>query len=223
MKLKGNYFNRQYMQLAVKEGVIENPSGTRVIALTEDFLIGFRKALIEETGQAHHAVFETCGKTWGENMAKRLEQEIEKHYECKFYELPMSMFAVLFKAFWSRHSWGELTIDWEEGYANGIFEVHVKNPPFASIFGQVDTAEDLAEMKKEGLFHDDVFTGLIGAFFSKFARRELKCFQTAQTHASEIESAFVVGIPERLQQVRDMVVSGRSHAEILAHAQAVQL
>lgn len=225
MKLKGNYFNSNYMTLDVKEGLIQNPSKTRIIALTEDFLIGFRKALIEETGQAHHAVFETCGKTWGDNMASRLEQEIESHYECKFNELPMSMFALLFKEFWARHSWGELTINWEEGYAKGIFEIHVENPPFASIFKPLDTEEDLNEMKKNGLFHDDVFTGLIAAFFSKFARRTLECYQTSSQENGQgvLCSTFVVGIPERLKDVRQQVLSQKSHHDILSHAQKVEV
>lgn len=222
MKLKGNYFGSDYMQADIKGGVLKNRSGTRLIALNEDFLLGFRRALMEETGQAHHAVFETCGQTWGENMAQRFEKELAQYYEAQFHEMPMSMFSLLFKDFWSRHGWGELTINWEEGFAKGIFEVKIFNPAFSSIFAKDDAADETDG--SGGRFHDDVFTGVLKAFFSRFAQRELHCHQTA---AGEEEgllvSWFVVGIPERLKKVPDMVLSQKSHAEILAHAQAVQV
>jgi len=222
MKLKGNYFGADYLNADVKAGVLKNRSGTRLLALNEDFLLGFRRALLEETGQAHHAVFETCGKTWGENMARRFEKELGLYYEAQFHEMPMSMFSLLFKDFWSRHGWGELTINWEEGFAKGIFEVKILNPAFSSIFAK-DESIDEAD-GTGGRFHDDVFTGVLKAFFSRFANRELNCYQTgAGEEAGLLVSYFVVGVAERLHKVPDMVSAQKSHAEILKYAQELTL
>lgn len=204
MKLKGDYFDENYVNFDVNEGVIKNRAGTRLLALSEDFLKGFRKAVIEETGEAHHVVFETCGKTWGENMARRFQKETSLYYETDFEALPMSMFSLLFKNFWLRHGWGELEIDWEQGYRDGVFEVTVRNPAFSSIFGA-----------DEGL-NDDIFAGLLGAFFSTFAARELQCLQTEEDRSGELwTSRFVLAVPERLSQVPDMVLSQKTHQDIV--------
>ena len=204
MKLKGDYFDENYVKFDVDEGVMKNRAGTRLLGLSEDFLKGFRKAVMEETGEAHHVVFETCGKTWGENLAQRFQKETSLYYESEFQALPMSMFSLLFKNFWSRHGWGELDIDWEQGYRDGVFEVAVHNPAFSSIFDA------------EGL-NDDIFTGVLSAFFSRFAGQELECFQTEE-HVSEEGvrlSRFLLALPDRLGRVPDMVLSQKSHQEIV--------
>ena len=204
MKLKGNLYSEDYMRFDVDEGVVKNRTGTRLLALNEDFLRGFRKALIEETGEAHHVVFETCGKTFGENLAKRFDKEIFLHYEVEASELPMSMFSLLFKNFWERHGWGVLHIDWEQGFHTGIFEVKVENPAFSNIFGA-----------EEGL-NDDVFVGVLGGFFSRFSGQELKAYQTAEQRTGQDSvSQFVMGTADRLNDVPDMVLSQKSHEQIL--------
>lgn len=209
MKFKGNYFDRHYLSLDVPSGRIENRAGTRLIALNEDFLLGFYQALIEETGQAHHVVFETCGKTWGENMATRLKKEISNYYECPLHELPMSLFASLLKALWQRHGWGEIQIDWEQGFSEGIFAVTVYNPAFSSIFAK-------AECAKTTQIRDDIFTGILKAFFSRWAENDLACYQTQyEVQGEERYSHFILGLPQRLSQVPDLLRSGKTHTEIL--------
>jgi uncharacterized protein len=203
MKLKGDYFDENYVKFDVDDGVIKNRAGTRLLALSEDFLRGFRKAVMDETGDAHHVVFETCGKTWGENLARRFQKETALYYECEFEALPMSMFSLLFKNFWARHGWGELEINWEQGYHEGVFEVVIHNPAFSSIFGA------------EGL-NDDIFVGVLSAFFSRFAGRELQCIQTEESVSGDIRlSRFILSLPERLARVPDMVLSQKSHQDIV--------
>lgn len=208
MKLRGNYFGPDYLDCDVRDGVLHNPAGTRIIALSEDFLLGFRKALIEETGQAHHVVFETCGRTWGENMAKRLEKELSEYYDCPLHEMPMSSFSLLLKECFLRHGWGKLEIDWELGFKQGIFEVHIVNPAFSGIFNNTEN--------EKGLFDDDVFTGLLAAFFSRFSSKELKAYQIGYQAAPDSpRSIFVIGMDQRLKKVPDMVRSGKSSDVIL--------
>ena len=203
MKLKGNYYDENYVDFKVKEGVLVNRSGARLIALNEDFLKGFRKALIEETGEAHHIVFETCGKTWGERLVKNFEKELSLYYEVSFQEMPMSMFTLLFKSFWEEHGWGDIHVDWETGFQHGLFEIHVNNPAFSDIFS--DNTE----------LNDDIFVGVLEAFFNHFSGQELKCYQTSnQQNESMNTSSFILGLPERLEKVPDMVLSGKSHQEI---------
>lgn len=220
MKLKGNYFGPDYMTFDVKEGLLKNSGGTRLIALSEDFLLGFRQALLEETGQAHHVVFETCGKTWGENLARRLEREISAYYEQPFRELPMSLFTLMLQECWLRHGWGELVVGWEDGYQGGLFTVRIDNPAFSAIFGQV------AEAESPRRFDDDVFTGLLASLFSRFSARELHCVQIG--HVSDpgqnlLASWFVIGLPERLNPASELVLSGLDHEEILSRLQAVSV
>lgn len=211
MKLRGNYFDDNYLSFDVRDGMLHNPSGTRLITLTEDFLLGFRKALLEETGQAHHVVFETCGRTWGENMVRRLEQELSSYYDAPFHTLPMSMFTLLLKDCWERHGWGELQIDWEAGFEQGLFAVRIVNPAFSGIFGQQATPEPTAG---EVFFDDDVFTGMLAAFFSRFADRPLVCYQIGHQAEGPPTSWFITGVAERLTRVPDMVRSRKNPDEI---------
>lgn len=210
MKLRGNYFKEPYLSLDVRDGVLRNPSGTRVISLNEDFLLGFRKALIEETGQAHHIVFKTCGQTWGENMVIKLEKELAAYYDAPFKDLPMSMFTLLLKDCWQAHGWGELEVDWEQGFQQGLFAVRIINPAFSDIFAQQ------ADDDEEGTgFDDDVFTGLLAAFFSRFAAQELVCFQIGHVKTDQLPvSWFITGRADRLTDVPNLVRSGLSPEEI---------
>ncbi len=207
MRLRNNYFGESYLSLDVRDGILHNPAGTRLITLSEDFLLGFRKALIEETGQAHHIVFETCGQTWGENMVRRLEKEISEYYDCPFKELPMSMFTLLLKDCWTRHGWGELEIDWEEGFKQGLFAVKIINPAFSAIFSKAEEDEEYSGKN----LNDDVFTGLLSAFFSRFADQKLVCYQIGHAREDQLPvSWFITGVAERLKKVPDLVRSGKS-------------
>lgn len=204
MKLKGDYFDENYISFDAGEGVIKNRAGTRLLALSEDFLKGFHKAVVEETGEAHHVVFETCGKIWGENLVKRFVKEMELYYETDFSALPMSMFSLLFKNFWKRHGWGELDIDWSKGYESGVFELTVTNPAFSTIFVSED---DL---------NDDIFAGVLSSFFGHFAGQKLECVQTSEEQVDGIKlSRFILSVADRLDRVPDMVMSKKTHSEIL--------
>ncbi|PKL77220.1 MAG: hypothetical protein CVV27_06270 [Candidatus Melainabacteria bacterium HGW-Melainabacteria-1] len=222
MKLKGNYFGPEYLNFDVKGGMLNNTGGTRLIALSEDFLLGFRKALLEETGQAHHVVFETCGRTWGENLARRLEREISAYYEQPFRELPMSMFTLMLQECWIRHGWGELSVGWEAGHQDGLFAIKIENPAFSAIFSSSPDPDAPAGTP----FDDDVFTGLLASLFTRFAARELQCIQIGHQRKTEqdpLTSYFVVGVPERLKPTAEWVRSGLSHEEIMSRLQEVSV
>jgi hypothetical protein len=139
-------------------------------------------------------------------MVRRLEKEISTFYDCPFKDLPMSMFTLLLKDCWSRHGWGELEIDWEEGFKQGLFAVKIINPAFSAIFSKAEEKENAGKN-----LNDDVYTGILAAFFSRFADQELVCYQTGHTHVDQMPvSWFITGLPERLKKVPDLVRSGKN-------------
>jgi predicted hydrocarbon binding protein len=207
--MKASYFSDSYLQLDVNTGVINNTNGTRLLGLSEDFLRGFRRALIDETGEANRLVFHTCGKTWGANLALRLEKELASHYEIPLNQLPMYEFGLLLSEFWMRHGWGELQVNWQEAHTTGVFDITLVSPAFSSAFGETE------------VFSDDVFTGILEAVFSHFSGQDLACYQTAFETEPVLCSRFVLGLRNRLKQVPDWVQSQKLHTEIVQQLKAV--
>lgn len=202
--LKANFFSSDYISTDVEKGVILSKGGTRLISLTEDFLKGFRNALIDETGPANRLVFYNCGKNWGLNMARRFEKEISNYYGTELKDLSMAFFDSQLKEFWLRYGWGEIDINWHQASETGIFDIKIKNPAFSSVFAETEN------------FSDDIFAGILGSFFSYFSNQDLICFQTGfDSNQSEGTSLFVLGIKPRLKDVEDMISSKISHNEIM--------
>ena len=75
LEFKNYYVEKQYMVANVETGVLTNRSGRRMLALTNDFLIGLHRALESECGERAGEVLYRCGKKWGKNFGKGLTAE----------------------------------------------------------------------------------------------------------------------------------------------------
>ena len=66
VRMRGKLYARpDYFQTDVTRGVTLTPGGSRSCALSEDFLLGFRDAILYECGSAHHDVLHSAGAGWG--------------------------------------------------------------------------------------------------------------------------------------------------------------
>lgn len=201
--VKDNYFDEKYLKLDVLAGVITNTSGNRLIALTEDFLVGFKKAVEDETGDSYKIVFHTCGREWGKGYAKKFKEEIKKYYNKDLSDLPIFTIDELFKGMWTKNGWGEIKVNWKEAFGHGVFEIEIKNPSFSSVIGN------------DGELCDQIFEGLIESLFSDLFSKELKCVQTSnQKFGFGSMSKFILSIPQRMKDAEGLVDSKSTHEKI---------
>ncbi|ADV62796.1 4-vinyl reductase 4VR [Isosphaera pallida ATCC 43644] len=201
---RGNYYAEgSYTHTDVKTGVTRNRVGTRICCLTSDFLIGFRKAIIDECGPAADGVFYSCGKTWGKGFAKRFETELSEFYGGPLVNAPMSLFEACLTEAASHHGWGRLSLDCSH-YDKGVLVVTVKNAIMASLIGASETPAD------------SLLAGTFAGFFSHFAGFELECVQTQCAAMGHPESKFVISHPQRLTTAADQVRQKVDHNTIVA-------
>ncbi len=200
---RANYFAEgDYLKTNVATGVTRNRTGTRMISLTADFLIGLRNGLMHECGKATDAVFKTSGKKWGTQWAIRLEKELSDYYGMPLVDFPLAMFqASLVEAF-SHHGWGKLWLD-VSAHHHGLLIFTVHNAIYAEL---VKTSEAPA---------DSLISGILSGVFSYYADRDLDCEQTQCRACGAMDSRFIVSIPERLTPVADWVSKGTTHDEIV--------
>jgi predicted hydrocarbon binding protein len=80
LEFKDYYSEDAYMVADVETGVLYNRSGRRMLALTDDFLIGFHRAIEKECGSRTPEVLHTCGRRWGINFGTGLAAEWSEFY-----------------------------------------------------------------------------------------------------------------------------------------------
>ena len=201
---RGNYFAEgDYLTTDVKTGVMRNRAGTRMIALTSDFLLGLVNALNNECGPAADLVFKSCGRSWGSRFAPRFEKEVSDYYGTPLRDAPSSMFLGTLAAAFNHHGWGNVVVDLHL-YDRGLILVTVTNAVYAGL------------VKKSDRPADPLLAGVLAGFFSHFAGQELDCIQTQCAALGANESRFVLGLESRLAPFADAAKQGQPHTRILA-------
>jgi predicted hydrocarbon binding protein len=197
-----NYFAEgDYLSTDVRTGVMRNRAGTRMLALTGDFLLGLKAALDEECGPTADLVLKTCGRTWGAAFAARIERELSAHLGGPLGDEPLARFEAALVAMFSHHGWGKVRLDVSR-HAQGVLVVAVAEPVMAAVVGTADRPAD------------PLLAGVLAGTLSHFAGETLDCAQTQCRACGAAESLFVITHPDRLKAVADR--PGRTHAAVVA-------
>lgn len=205
--VRGNYFAEgKYIKTDVRTGVMRNRAGTRMLALSSDFLLGLISALDNECGPAAVSVFRSCGRTWGKRVAERFAKEMEEYYGMPLADFPLSQFTACLCEMFNHHGWGKLALDFEL-FANGLIVVTVESPIYADLLGKSDKPAD------------SLLAGVLAGMFTHFAGQPLDCLQTQCQANGHPNSKFILTVPERLKAVSDWPTRGKTHAQILAEVQ----
>lgn len=198
-----NYYNDDYLTTNTRRGVTQNRAGTRLLALSSDFLMGLHTALAQECGEAAGLVFATCGKHWGRQFGVKFERELTEFYGRPLRELPMMHFeACLVEAF-ARHGWGLVSVDYSR-QERGLIVVDLDHAIYAELLGKS------AEMA------DPLMSGLLAGFFSHLAGQELGAVQTQCPTQGHATSRYVLTLASRVEAAEAMVRTGKTHDEVLA-------
>jgi predicted hydrocarbon binding protein len=200
VRLKGNFYTRpDFFTTDVGKGVTHTPAGVRMCALTPDFLIGFRDAVIYESGKAYRRVMKQCGRRWGTQFIRRFEAEISAHYGTPLAQLSAGVvYTVLGDAF-AAHGWGSLNIDLQH-IESGLISIELRNSVLPSLVAESDRPVDL------------LMTGLLAAVFTHLAGQNLDCVQTDCPSQGADASRFIIGQPSRVQELEQWLTRALPHA-----------
>lgn len=201
--LPGNYFAPDaYVQGDFESGLIENRSGTRLLALPEILLQSIYTGLSEEVGPSAGIVLFQCGRWWGKNFYRRFVEEVSQYYGKPVAQMEMIEFLQCLKQRWKTHGWGIIDLDLNY-YSQGFLVVKVWNSAFSQAGPSIDRPMCFAE------------TGILSSFFSQLCGRNLHCVQTACESMGDECNHFVLGLSERLKPVEAWLEEGQDHATIM--------
>lgn len=201
--LKGNYFSPDaYLQGDVEFGLIENRSGSRLLALPETLLQGLYIGLEEEIGPSSGVVLYSCGRWWGKSFYRRLSEELTEYYGKSLEQMEMVEFLQSLKQCWKTHGWGTLEVNLNY-YQQGFLVIQVKNSAFA----------ELAAPSNKPMCHLEA--GILSSFFSQLTGQQLHCTQTACESMGAESNYFVLGLEERLKSISAWLEEGHDHATIM--------
>lgn len=189
LRLKGNVYARpDFFRTDVKKGVTRSAFGTRMCALTSDFLLGFRDALVYECGRSFAPVLKACGRRWGEVFIRRFDREITQVYQASAADLPAGIVHTCLAEYFAAHGWGQLVIDLSK-CSQGLILVRLKNSILPDLIRESDRPVDY------------LFTGAFAAIFSFFAGTTLDALQTDCPTVGGSCSQYLVTFPERVERL----------------------
>jgi predicted hydrocarbon binding protein len=189
LRLKGNIYARpDFFKTDVKKGVTRSAFGTRMCALTSDFLLGFRDALIYECGRSFAPVLKACGRRWGEVFIRRFDRELSQVYQASLADLPAGLVHTCLAEYFAAHGWGQLAVDLSK-CSSGLILVRLKNSVLPDLIRESDRPVDY------------LFTGAFAAIFSFFAGTTLDALQTDCPTVGGSSAQFLVTYPDRVERL----------------------
>lgn len=199
----GNYFAPDaYVKGEFEFGLIENRSGSRLLALPHTFLEAIYAGLEHETGQGAGVVMLNCGRWWGKSFFKRFLEELADYYGKPIAQMEMVEFLQCLKQCWKTHGWGVIEFDFDM-YQKGFVAVKLENSAFAAV---------AATGKQPKCFFE---AGILSAFFSQLTGRNLHCVQTACESMGAECNYFVIALADRLASVDAWREEGHDHNAIM--------
>jgi len=210
LEYKNYYVEKLYMTANVETGVLVNRSGRRMIALTNDFLLGLHRALEKECGDRVGKVLYHCGRKWGRNFGKGLEGAWSEFYQTPLQEFPFSFFQSLVVQEFGHNGWGILRIDYTH-FPKGVIDLSLEGAIMADI-----TESDLK-------YPADILTaGIFSGLFSHFIARDVECYQSQCAMTGSVDSRFLLSDSKRIEDIRAWAGTKKSHQEILDHLLTLQ-
>lgn len=205
LRLKGNTYARpDFFKTDVKKGVTRSAFGTRMCALTSDFLLGFRDALIYECGRSFAPVLKACGRRWGEIFIRRFDRELNQIYQASSSELPAGLVHTCLAECFAAHGWGQLSIDLSR-CSYGLVLVRLKNSVLPDLIRESDRPVD------------HLFTGAFAAIFSFFAGITLDALQTDCPSVGGTAAQYLVTYPDRVERLTTWLDSPPQKAKWPGH------
>lgn len=203
LEFKNYYVEKLYMFANVETGVLTNRSGRRMLALTNDFLIGLHRALESECGARAGEILYRCGKKWGKDFGKGLTAEWSAFYACSFEEFPLAFVQTLLEQEFACNGWGILELDYQF-HAQGVLQLQLEGAIMSDISAtNVDYPVDI------------LTAGIISGIFTQLLTRELDCVQSQVGKAAAGVSKFLLSDAARIAQLLGEASKLTTHEQML--------
>lgn len=203
---RGSFFGEQpYLVASCSDGILRNRVGHRLVALNDDFILGFREALLEECGPAAAEVMYSCGVRFGALTGAYVESAIGEHIGQPIRELSLAHFHALLADLFASHGWGLLRFDLGCSQ-RGLILAEVRNPAV----GEMCAGEVIAGNVEE------LMAGFLAGIYGHFAGRELVCRQLECVTRGASAARFVIASEARLEPAEELMQDGAPGADILA-------
>jgi uncharacterized protein len=210
LAFKNYYIEKLYVTANVETGVMINRSGRRMIALTNDFLLGLHRALEKECGERVGHVLHHCGRKWGRNFGTCLDNAWSEFYQCPMQDFPLSFFQSLLIQEFGHNGWGNLTIDYTH-FERGVIVLGLDGAIMAEI-----TQQELD-------YPADTLTGgIFAGMFTHFIGKEIDSLQSQCNKQNDGESRFLLSDTKRIQELRNWNTPRKPHQELLDHLLSIQ-
>lgn len=201
------YSHAGRFKLEMRKGIVTNHSGTRLIAISEDFLRGFVSAIENEVGPATKMLLRKCGFVFGERLARRFESEVSAYAGSALTERPISEFSGLMIDLWNTYGYGDLQVDWKYG-PSGFLPAKIAGSP-------------MQDIGPKGHVSDDLFTGILQGFFSHFVDPNIRVIQSGDLRLGSKEgTTFIITTEQHAKRVEQMVSDRTPHSQIISKLQA---
>lgn len=203
LDFKDYYQEELYMIADVETGVLYNRSGRRMLALTDDFLIGLHRALEKECGEDAPSIIQRCGRKWGRNFGEGLAAEWSEFYGQSFREFPMALFQSLLIQEFAHNGWGILNLNYEH-FGKGVIELSLQGAIMAAI--RSDSNDKMTDI---------LTAGILGGMYSYFLDRDIDCLQTQSESQGCDDSRFLISSRERIAKVQQQIEPSADHQALL--------
>jgi len=199
---RNRYREEEYFTLNVRNGVIRNPQGTRMMAFPEDFILGLHRGLEDETGAASPIILYSVGRWWGARFVRRQAQEIRAFFDVEMGEMPAALYLLVLRRVWGLYGWGKLDVSLDLS-EQGFVRVDIDRSIYSEVVGNLGRPSEF------------LVAGILASMIGEMAGRELECVQVACTSKGDRRSTFLVGIKPRTDIVKAWVEQGVPTTEIL--------
>jgi uncharacterized protein len=201
LQTRDPYREEDYFSLNVRNGVVRNPAGTRMVFVPEDMLMGLHQGLEDETGAASPIILYGCGKWWGKQWARRHHAELRQLFGADASDLSLGLYELALGRVWALHGWGALSLGFDLRQ-QGMIEVTVASSPYADVVGSL------------GRTSDHLLAGVLAALLTELAGRPLECVEISCKSKGDAVCVFLVGMKARVDTVAEWVRAGQSRAQI---------
>jgi predicted hydrocarbon binding protein len=210
LEFRNYYVEKLYMTSNVETGILTNRSGRRMIALTNDFLIGLHRALEKECGDQVEQVLYRCGRKWGRNFGEGLDAAWSEFYQAPLSSFPLAFFQGLLVQEFTHNGWGNLVIDYQH-YDKGVIELVLVGAIMSDI--SRDTIKYPADVLTAGIF---------SGMFTHFVGLEVHCVQSQCSKQGFPDSRFLLSDATRIDRLKEWHANTKTHQEMLDHLLSLQ-
>jgi predicted hydrocarbon binding protein len=174
-----------------------------------DFLRTILQTLQFECGTAGETLLRKAGKNWGRRLASGFSRRSSTHHGIPFGDLPITHVHVSLASMFERFECGHVEIDFRR-HQHGLVELAV--------------TDSLMTASQGGACHPDYLqAGIFAGFFAELAGTELECLQTDRGLAGSAPARYVIGVPERLNQLTGDERSGQPHDCVIAILESIEV